>query len=113
MSTELTIQTALAALVSGRCYPLNAPDPVVKPCIVYQVISDVQTNSLDGFSGLSNKRIQVDAYATAYGAVKALASSVKAAMSTALPESVHLSSQDLFENDTQLYRITMDFSDWS
>lgn len=113
MTTESTIQTALAALVSGRCYPLVAPDPVAKPYIIYQVISDVQANSLDGFSGLSNKRVQVDIYVMGYGGVKALAASAKAAMATALPQSIHLSSQDLHEPDTQLYRITMDFSLWS
>jgi hypothetical protein len=113
MTIEATIQTALGALVSGRCYPLVAPDPAVKPYIVYSLISDVQLNSLDGFSGLAEKRVQVDVYTTSYGATKATATACKSAMAIGLPQSIHLSSQDLYEPDTQLYRITMDFSLWS
>jgi hypothetical protein len=113
MSIESDVQTAFGALVSGRCYPLTAPDPVVKPYIVFSTISDVQLNSLDGYSGIAEKRIQVDVYTTGYGVAKTLALSVKTAMATTLPASIHLSSQELFENDTQLYRVTMDFSIWS
>ena len=113
MTTEGLMQAQLAPLVTGRCYALVAPDPSVKPYIVYQVISDVQVNSLDGFSGLSNKRVQVDVYATSYGASKTLASSAKTAMSNAAFSNIHLSSQDLYENDTQLHRTSMDFSIWS
>jgi hypothetical protein len=112
MTIEATIQTALGALVSGRCYPLVATDPVVKPYIIYSVISDVQENGLDGFLDIANKRIQVDVYTTSYGATKTLAASCKAAM-VGVGSSIHLSSQELFESDTQLYRITMDFSLWS
>lgn len=119
MSTESTIQTALGALVSGRCYPLNAPDPVVKPYIVFSVISDVSENDLDGDvngNSLSNARIQVDVYHTTYGACKAIGGkggTARIAMKTAFPQSVHLASRELYEQDTQLYRITSDFSIWS
>ena len=112
MTIEATIQSALGTLVSGRCYPLIAPDSVAKPYIIYQIISDVQFNDLDGFAGLSQKRCQIDVYHTSYGAVKTLAASIKTSMATALSQSVHLSSRDLHETDTQLYRISMDFSVW-
>lgn len=113
MSIEANIQALLAPLAGGRCYPLIAPDSVDKPYIIYSVISDVQLNSLDGFSGLAEKRIQADIYTTSYGVTKALATSVKDTFAINLPSSIHLSSQELFESDTQLYRISMDFSIWS
>lgn len=113
MEIEGLIQAQIAPLTTGRCYPLTAPDPVVKPYLVFSVISDVQMNGLDGFAGLSNRRVQIDVYATSYGASKTLASAVKTSMSTAAFTNSHLSSQDLFEPDTQLYRVTMDFSIWS
>lgn len=113
MTVEATIQSLLKPLAAGGCYPLTAPDPVVKPYIVFQIISDVQENGLDGYLGISNKRMQIDAYATAYGAVKTLAGQIKAAMSTAALSNLHLSSQDMYEPETQLYRITMDYSIWS
>ena len=119
MTIEATIQTALNPLVAGGCWALfnTAPAPQIKPYIVYSLISDVQLNSMDGYAGMAEKRFQVDVYvgkaSGAYGAVKALAASIKTAMETAIPQSLHLSSQDLYEPDTELYRITMDFSLWS
>jgi hypothetical protein len=113
MAIEGDIQTLLAALVSGRCYPLTAPDPVTKPYIIYQAVSEVPQNSLDGATGLNNRRMQVDVYDTSYGATKTLAGSIKTAMAGAPFNNLHLSSQDLYENDTKLYRVTMDFSVWS
>ena len=110
---EGLIQAQIAPLVTGRCYPLTAPDTVTKPYLVFSVISDVQVNHLEGFAELSNRRVQIDVYATSYGASKSLAIAVKAAMSTAVFTNTHLSSQDLFEPDTKLYRVTMDFSTWS
>jgi len=113
MSIEGDIQALLAALVSGRAYPLVAPDPVAKPYTVFQVIVETPQNNLDGASGLSNRRFQIDHYATSYGAVKTLAESTKTAMAGASFKSLHLSSIDFYENDTQLYRIMMDFSVWT
>ena len=117
MSIEATIQTALGALVGGRCYPLVAPDPVVKPYIVYGVVTDVDENLIDdNNTGLSHARYQIDVYTTSYGATKALGGkngTIKAAWIAAFPRSVRLSYRELYEADTQLYRITMDFSVWS
>jgi hypothetical protein len=117
MSLEGDIQTLLAPLVSGRCYPLNAPDPVTKPYIVYSIVSEVTENTLDGDNGMSNSRVQVDAYGTSYGQVKGLAGkagTIKAAMAGATTFSnIHLANRDLYENDTQLYHVAMDFSVWS
>lgn len=113
MAIEGTIQTLLAALVSGRCYPLNAPDPVAKPYITFQVISNIPSVSLDGPNGTENRRIQIDIWASTYGAAKTLENSVKAAMVAASFVNVPLSTGDLYENDTQLYRVSMDYSIWT
>lgn len=116
MSMELDIQTLLAPFVSGRCYPLNAPDKVATPYIVFSVISDVTENTLDGDTGMSNARVQIDTYGTGYAQVKALAGkggTIRSAMAGASFSNIHLSSRDLYENDTQLYRTSSDFSIWT
>jgi len=116
MTIEATIQTALGALVSGRCYPLFnvSSAPQATPYIVFSVISDIDENLLDdNNTGFSNIRYQVDVYTTSYGATKALGGkngTIKSAWITAFPQSVRLSYQELYEPDTQLYRISMDFS---
>lgn len=114
MSVESTIQSTLGALVSGRCYPLIAPDPVTAPYIVFAVISDVPETTLEGAEVQSHKRIQVDAYAAGYGAAKTLNESIKAAMAGVTTfTSVPTLSQDMIDPDVQLYRVSTDFSVWS
>lgn len=113
MAIEGTLQTLLAALVSGRCYPLTAPDKTERPYIVYQVVSNVPSVSLDGPNGTENRRIQIDVWGASYNEVKTLELSVKTAMNSALFCNIPLSTGDLYEPDTQLYRVTMDYSIWS
>lgn len=113
MAIEGTLQTLLAALVSGRCYPLNAPDPVDKPYITFQVVSNIPSVSLDGPNGTENRRMQIDIWDKTYGGAKALELSVKAAMVSAVFTNIPLSTGDLYESETQLYRVTMDYSIWT
>lgn len=110
---ESDIQALLGSLVSGRAYPLTAPDPVTKPYIIFQVITDVRQNHLEGDAGVSVRRFQFDAYGKSYGEAKALAASIKAAMAASSITHVHLSSRDLHEQEVQLYRVSMDFTIWA
>lgn len=113
MSIEATIQSTLAALVSGRCYPLIAPDNTAKPYITFQVISNVPLMELDEINGTENRRLQVDIFDKTYGGAKTLEDSIKSTLAAAAFVKIPMSSMDLFEDETQLYRISMDYSVWS
>jgi hypothetical protein len=113
MTIEATIQSVLGALVTGRCYPMIAPDKTVKPYVVYQVISNVPEVTLDGVTDTENRRVQVDIYDRSYGAVKTLELAVKAAMEAATFINIPLSSRETYETDTQLYRVSIDYSIWT
>lgn len=113
MAIEGDIQTLLSTLVSGRCYPMNAPDKVVCPYITYQVISNVPVVDLGGRNGLENRRVQVDVFDRSYGGVKTLELAVKSAMDTATFKNVPLLFSELYEQDTKIYRVTMDYSIWT
>lgn len=114
MAIEGDLQALLAPLVSGRCYPIiNTSDIVQLPYITYQVISNVPTVSLDGPSGLENRRIQIDAFAFSYGAMKALETSIKKTMAGSTIVNVPLLSMEQYEEDALAYRATLDFSIWS
>jgi hypothetical protein len=114
MAVEGDLQTLLGALVSGRCYPVTAPDSPTKPYITYQVISNVPLVNLDGPEGLENRRVQIDIWGDSYGAVKTLEVSVKSAMAGASFTNVPLPSPgEGYESDTKLYGVTMDYSVWS
>jgi len=110
---ETDIQAVLAALVADRCYPLLAPVGVEKPYIVYQVISNTPTVTLDGATGTEDRRVQIDGYATNYAGMKALEESIKTAMADAAFINIPLLTSDLYESETKLYRILMDYTVWN
>jgi len=113
MAVETIIQTALATTVSGRCYPVVAPDNVAKPYITYQVISNIPTVTHDGATGTENRRMQIDLWCSTYAEQKALETSVKAAMAAAACIKVPISTADLYEPDTKLFRSLMEHLIWS
>lgn len=110
---EGDIKALLATLVANRCYAVTPPPSCPKPYIIFQVISNVPDVSLDGPTGLSRRRVQVDAYGDTYEAVKTLEQQIFAAMAGAAFKTVPLVSRDLYEQEVKTFRITMDFSIWS
>lgn len=114
MAIEGQIQALLGALVSGRCYPIvNTSTDIVSPYITFQVVAATPEVTLSGPSGTENMRVQVDVWAETFGGSKLLASQVKAAMQTASFVNVPVMSQDRYEEVTQEYRVSMDYSIWS
>ena len=108
--TLLSGDASVSALVVARIYPVVLPQSVTLPAITYSRISGGQVNSLSGYSGLEQPRIQVDAWATTHVVVKELRDAVHAAMNGATTFRALLESDmDLYEDDTKIYRISMDF----
>jgi hypothetical protein len=112
VAIEGDVQTVLAALVAGRCYPLVAPDSPVKPYIIYQVISNPTLNSLEGDMGLSRRRFQVDVWADTYGAAKGLAKAATLAMAAAAFSNIKLGDHDAYDPETKARGVSLDFSIW-
>lgn len=112
--TALSGDSAVSAVVSTRIYPMVLPQDVTLPAITYSRISGGQVNSMGGFSNLENPRVQVDVWAATYTAAKTLAALVHTAMGGATTYSaILISDMDLFEDDTKIYRVSMDFSVWN
>lgn len=108
MSVESDVQTLLASLVGGRCYPLVNPAKVVGTSyITYQVISG---NDLLLSSTGEDMQLQVDIFGTTYDSVKTLAAQAKTAMlATGNFAAVLTNKFDGFEEVTQEYRVTLEF----
>lgn len=110
---QLSADTAIAAAVSTRIYPVIAPQNAAYPHVTYQRISGGQVNSLDGYGGTENPRIQIDCWAETYAAAKSLAKAVMDSMLEATAfTALMISDQDLSELDQPIYRVSMDFSCW-
>lgn len=113
MAVQETLYTALQSLVGGRLFPVVAPSTVTLPYAVYQVISQVPQNVLADTPGLYNTRIQVDVFARLYSEGQTLKASIRSAMASGFGNSAkEILTQDLFEEDARLHRVTMDWSVW-
>ena len=112
----LSANAAVAARVATRIYPLIAPQTAAVPRIVYTNVDESHIRSLQGYtSGLIRDRVQVDCYAKTYAESETMADEVTDAFAslpavTLSPSRVGRAS--LYEDETQLFRVTMDFLLW-
>ena len=109
---EETLFSTLTGLVSGRVYPMTAPDSPVAPFIIYQNITNSPENTLSDGIPINNTRMQIDAYAKTYADVKILAASIQSTMQSASFTNILSTNQDLYEQEVKLYRVQMDYSIW-
>jgi hypothetical protein len=110
----LSTTTLLTGTISTRVYPVKAPQNVSEPYLIYTRISGGQVSGLDGYLTMENPRIQIDAYSKGYSQVKTIADNVHSAMNGATAfKAILISDNDLFEEDFDLYRVSMDFSVWN
>lgn len=91
-----------------RVYPQVAPDGVLRPYIVYQRVSAINSNS----SNLTNTQMQIDVYATTYVQARTIADQVAVLMLSWSYQNISGNSHDLFESDVKLHRISSDYSIW-
>ena len=98
--------------VDGRVYPLVMPQNCPKPALVYHVINKRDESSMSGWcdQGTSSKyRVQIDVYSEHYAEQKAIAQEVKTALKSFEFGVKEITSRDLFEADTELYRELIEF----
>lgn len=102
------------ALVGARIYPDVAPQDAARPYIVWQEVSNVPANGLDGFLNLDNFRVQVTCWGVKATDVRDIDAAVRAAMDAATSfKSLQVDHRALpFEPDTKLFGSQSDFSVW-
>ena len=114
MSLEIALFNKLkdVNLVSNRVYAVKAPQGVDKPYIVYSKVSNQREYSHDGFADLSRARMQVSCYADSYGSAKQVAEEVISTLEGWENVSFLVNEQDLYEEDTGIYHVPVDFFIW-
>lgn len=121
----LLADATFSALVDGRVYPNELPQGVELPAVVYNTVSDVPENSLDGDAStrLKATRVQIDCYArpTRERGAYALAHDVSDRVENVVgnmtravdgADGIYESYRDLYDNVTQYHRVSMDFTLW-
>ena len=104
----------LSAMVGARIYPDVAPEGVAVPYCVWQEVSTVPINALDGHNGLNNFRIQVVSIGVTALISRNVAAQVRAAMAAATlfkSLEVDFGSAD-FEVGSKMLGARSDFSLW-
>jgi hypothetical protein len=112
--TLLIADISLAALVGARIYPQYIPQGSTLPAVVLTAVSDVPYTSFTGSSttDLRSVRLQVDSYATRYLDAHAVADAVDAVIANLASSDLQANREsmgDLYEDETQLHRVTADY----
>lgn len=79
----------VTALVGTRIYPMEAPQGVLPPWIVYQRVSTNPFVVLRGQSGLDDPRLQFNAWADTYSTARAVATQVRHSLDDYEADGVH------------------------
>jgi hypothetical protein len=121
--TLLVNDSGVSALVVDRVFPVQAPEGAPAPLIVFLGVSIVPVTGVSGQNKLTKKRMQFDCYGQTYSDAKKLEKAINHVLinyqgtlgdsdSTYVNGIQALLSQDLFDSDANLYRVSLDFEVW-
>lgn len=115
--SRLTNNAPVSALVSTRVYPRKIPQSPTYPLISYAVQGIEQPTAMGSDPEMVTKTVQVDCYAATYSGAKDLSDKVRQALQrwrgtaagVTIQGSFLVSEFDFFEDEIEVYRVTMDF----
>ena len=111
--SRLTSDAGVSGIVSARVYPVILAQDAIMPSITYLKVSDSPVIGFGGENSRRNARFQIDCWTTTYSDVKSLEDAIKLAMVDGPDFStVRITSEDLYDNDMKLFRVSTDFSVW-
>lgn len=115
--TRLTTFAGLTALISDRVYARNElPQGVALPAVSFMRAGVERVSAMGVDTGLARARVQVDAWASTYDGVRAVAEQLRLALQrwrnvtgTVVQDTYVLTELDLYEPETRLHRVMFDF----
>jgi len=104
----------LSPLVDSRIYPIIVPEGSVKntPYIVWQVISNLPENTIDGATGHEWVRVQIDCYDPSYDAAVQLSNDVLGVINSNIQTTDYFGTQQMYDTDAKLFRQSIDIGLW-
>lgn len=125
----LLADSAIAAMVGARVYPVKLPQGQTQPSIVYSRISGQGDHHMEGASGLARARIQIDCWAQSADTATTLANLVKERIDGFGPGTMEWdenspgnaiavhgvffqSERDDWDETAALYRMSRDYHVW-
>lgn len=120
----LLADASIAAVVGTRVYPLRMPQGERGASLVYSRVSGLGDHHMEGASGLTRPRFQIDAWATSADAATELADLVKARLDgyrgpmttndspaqTVTVQGVFFESErENYDGTAEMYRVSRDY----
>ena len=111
--SELSGDAGLSALVGTRIYPQWLPQNVTLPAVMFFQVTENIQNVIGGELGLRNHQIQFDVFADDYSTAQSVVAALNTAVANASAfKSYRLTQQELYEPQTEIHRVSVDFSIW-
>jgi len=104
-----------------RVYPLQLPQSPTLPAATYGRVSmGSPDQTFDGPSGMRGPRIRVDVWDDTYGGARTVATAIRTALdgyrgpagAEEIAGSFEVLEQSLYEDDTKLHRVMLEFQVW-
>lgn len=116
----LAADATLTGLVSTRIYSMRMPQTPTLPAVVFYRISNRRELVQNGDAGYARTRFQIDCWGSTYSSVKGVADAVRQRMQAysgtmsglTVQRVAHLNDNDVFEEDTEIFGVSMDFEIW-
>ena len=109
----LSEDSSIATIVSTRIYPIELPQGVTIPAIVYSIPDITPEKSLNGESGLDHGIVEITCWAKDYTTVHLLAAAVRSAFIASGIGVLTGNMQDTRDDETRAYGVIMNMSAWS
>jgi len=117
----LTGDAGVAALAADRVYTEVLPQSPTVPAVVFTEVAGDEDYALDGPTGASSRRVQIDSWAKTRAEATALGLAVKGALAGHAGAAAGLDVQGVFflterwdfDPETALYRTSQDYEIWT
>lgn len=109
----LVAASGVTALIGTRVAAGMLPEGELRPYVTYALITGERIGSMTDSGLMRHARIQLDCWSPNYKESKQIALAVQTAMeASALFEVVFIGDQDLYDVETKLHRVVLDYSVW-
>ena len=106
----LSSSAPIRAIVQSRIYPIQLPQNITVPALVYSVDDISPVSSLSGESGIDNSTIEIVCWAADYKIVHELAAAVRASFAASDKQITTNNMKDIEDENTRNFGILMTMS---
>ncbi len=108
--STLANDSAVAALVATRIYPVNLPQDCTLPAVKYQLIGGIRDFFIDGPSRSGRARIRFDCWGATSDAAWGLYEAVRDAVDGLTAAYPVMAPVEFYDAEGQAYRVSVDYS---